>query len=118
MKKYQEMMAAELQAELARTTTERQNRSKKSTNLKIELAKAEERVVFLADKLKKKTAENNMVNWVRAKERSCYVCRHSQEIYERYIDTFFVTKFHICIQRSRVFIKIFRRSELNRVYKI
>ena len=44
----------------------------------------------LMDKLKKKTSENNMVSWVQAKERSCYVCRHSQEIYERYIDTFFI----------------------------
>ena len=44
----------------------------------------------LADKLKGKTASNNIVNWVRSREESCYVCRHSEEIYARYIDTFFV----------------------------
>ena len=46
--------------------------------------------VSLADKLKGKTASNNIVNWVRSREESCYVCRHSEEIYARYIDTFFV----------------------------
>ena len=46
--------------------------------------------VSLADKLKGKTASNSIVNWVRAREESCYVCRHSEEIYARYIDTFFV----------------------------
>ncbi len=44
----------------------------------------------LADKLKGRTASNNIVNWVRAREASCYVCRHSEEIYARYIDTFFI----------------------------
>ncbi len=46
--------------------------------------------VSLADKLKGKAASNSIVNWVRAREESCYVCRHSEEIYARYIDTFFV----------------------------
>ena len=44
----------------------------------------------LADKLKGKTASNSIVDWVRSREDSCYVCRHSAEIYARYIDTFFV----------------------------
>ncbi|MCR5250313.1 MAG: DUF6062 family protein [Lachnospiraceae bacterium] len=44
----------------------------------------------LADKLKGKSASNNIVNWVRSREESCYVCRHSEEIYARYLDTFFV----------------------------
>ena len=46
--------------------------------------------VILADKLKGKTASNSIVDWVRSREESCYVCRHSAEIYARYIDTFFV----------------------------
>ena len=46
--------------------------------------------VSLADKLKGKTASNSIVDWVRSREESCYVCRHSAEIYARYIDTFFV----------------------------
>ena len=46
--------------------------------------------VSLADKLKGKTASNSIVDWVRSREDSCYVCRHSAEIYARYIDTFFV----------------------------
>jgi len=44
----------------------------------------------LADKLKKKASENPIVDWVNAKKESCYVCRHSKEIYERYLDTFFI----------------------------
>ncbi len=44
----------------------------------------------LMDKLKKKTAENNLVNWVNGKKESCYICKRSEEIYARYIDTFFV----------------------------
>ncbi|MBR3306834.1 MAG: hypothetical protein IKI75_06240 [Lachnospiraceae bacterium] len=44
----------------------------------------------LADRLRKKAAENNLVSWVNAKKDSCYVCRHSAEIYARYLDTFFV----------------------------
>ena len=46
--------------------------------------------ISFADRLKKKSAENSLVAWVNSKEESCYVCRHSAEIFERYLDTFFV----------------------------
>ncbi len=47
--------------------------------------------VSFADRLRGKSAEgNSIVDWLNEKENSCYVCRHMEEIYERYIDTFFV----------------------------
>lgn len=42
-----------LQAQIEAATNERQEKARRSTTLKIDLAKAEERVVFLADRLKR-----------------------------------------------------------------
>lgn len=47
----------------------------------------------LADKILKKSsaqAQNSVAAWVNEKESSCYICKHNQEIFERYLDTFFV----------------------------
>ena len=44
----------------------------------------------LADKLKGRTISNPLVDWVDRKEQSCYICDHFREIYERYLDTFFI----------------------------
>ncbi len=44
----------------------------------------------LADKLKGRTAANSLVSWVQKKEDSCYICDHFRDIYERYLDTFFI----------------------------
>lgn len=45
----------------------------------------------LSDKLfKKNTGGNPLSGWVHTKESSCYICSRTAEIYERYIDTFFV----------------------------
>ncbi len=43
-----------------------------------------------ADKLKGKKAVNPLVDMAKKRECKCYVCDHTKEIYERYIDTFFV----------------------------
>lgn len=44
----------------------------------------------LADKFRKKASDNALVNWVKDKEDSCYICNRMEEIYSCYIDTFFV----------------------------
>lgn len=45
----------------------------------------------LSDKLfKKNTGGNPLSGWVHTKKSSCYICSRTAEIYERYIDTFFV----------------------------
>ena len=47
------------------------------------------KVSFL-NKLKKgENADNSMAEWIREKERSCYICEHYQKTYARYLDTFF-----------------------------
>lgn len=47
--------------------------------------------VSFADKIRKKSAsDNSLVNWVRERENSCYICNRNKEIYDRYIDTFFI----------------------------
>ena len=47
------------------------------------------KVSFL-NKLKKgENTDNSMAEWVREKERSCYICEHYQKTYARYLDTFF-----------------------------
>ena len=33
---------------------------------------------------------NSVAAWVRSKEESCYICNSFNEMYERYLDTFFV----------------------------
>lgn len=44
----------------------------------------------LKNKLMKSTAEGNAIGaWVREKTKSCYICDHYAETYERYMDTFF-----------------------------
>lgn len=44
----------------------------------------------LMNKLKKTSGEGNAMSmWVRKKEKSCYICSHYAETYERYMDTFF-----------------------------
>lgn len=63
----------------------------------------------LKDKFKKKAeSENSMVNWVRKKEDSCYICKRFDETYERYIKTFFHmyendTEFRQRIENSKGF---------------
>lgn len=42
----------------------------------------------LKDKLAKNTGSNNVVNFVRSKEESCYICKRYNETYERYLATF------------------------------
>lgn len=45
----------------------------------------------LFGKAKKNSGSGNPVSmWVKEKEQSCYICSHYKEIYERYLDTFFV----------------------------
>lgn len=39
--------------------------------------------------MKNPAAANSLVNWVRDKEKSCYICDHFSETYDRYMDTFF-----------------------------
>lgn len=44
----------------------------------------------LLAKIKKPSAAGNSVSeWVKEKERSCYICNRFAEMYERYLDTFF-----------------------------
>lgn len=42
----------------------------------------------LKDKLSKNGSNNSVVNFVRAKEDSCYICKRYNETYERYLATF------------------------------
>lgn len=47
--------------------------------------------VSFSDKLFKKNLEGNPIaNWVKEQEESCFICKRNKEIYERYIDTFFI----------------------------
>lgn len=47
--------------------------------------------VSLSDKLlKKNTDMNPLAGWAFEKKSSCYICKHNKEIYDRYMDTFFV----------------------------
>ncbi|MFI3200053.1 MAG: DUF6062 family protein [Eubacteriales bacterium] len=53
-------------------------------------------------------SQNSLVNWIQEKEESCYVCKRSKEIFERYLDTFFVlfkteSEFHTKIKESKGF---------------
>lgn len=42
------------------------------------------------DKLRKNTESSNPIGvWVREKEASCYICKHYEETFARYLDTFF-----------------------------
>ena len=34
-------------------------------------------------------SENSISAWVNAREKSCFICKHFQDTYERYLDTFF-----------------------------
>lgn len=34
-------------------------------------------------------SSNSIVNWIQAKEDSCYICKHYKDTYNRYMDTFF-----------------------------
>ncbi len=44
----------------------------------------------LVSKIKKSSAAGNSVSeWVKERERSCYICNRFAEMYERYLDTFF-----------------------------
>ncbi len=63
--------------------------------------------VSFSDKiLKKSTASNSIVDWVRKKEQSCYICKRNQEIYDRYMDTFF-----ICYEKDEEFRKKIKESK-------
>ncbi len=42
----------------------------------------------IKDKLAKAPGNNSVVNFVRAKEESCYICKRYNETYERYLATF------------------------------
>ena len=41
-------------------------------------------------KSSKAEMKNSVAAWVRTKEESCYICNSFNEMYERYLDTFFV----------------------------
>ncbi|MCQ2521342.1 MAG: DUF6062 family protein [Lachnospiraceae bacterium] len=44
-----------------------------------------------ADKLRSKgSSDNPLVGWLRETKDSCYICNHNGEIFERYMDTFFI----------------------------
>ena len=45
--------------------------------------------VSFKDKLQGKTAGNSIVDWVNKKNKSCFICRESDKIFQCYIDTFF-----------------------------
>jgi len=38
---------------------------------------------------KKDDSANSMVNWIRSREDSCYICNQFRDIYKRYLETFF-----------------------------
>lgn len=46
--------------------------------------------VSFSDKILKKTEGNALSRWVREKEESCFICKRNKEIFDRYIDTFFI----------------------------
>lgn len=46
--------------------------------------------VSISDKLLKKVPGNSIANWVKEKENSCFICKRNKEIFDRYIDTFFI----------------------------
>lgn len=53
-------------------------------------------------------ASNSLVNWIQRKEDSCYACKRSKDIFDRYMDTFFVLfktepEFHTKIKGSKGF---------------
>lgn len=39
--------------------------------------------------MKAPSSANNVSEWIRAKEQSCYICNQYRDTYERYLDTFF-----------------------------
>lgn len=39
---------------------------------------------------KEATQLNSVASWIAGQKRSCYICKHNQEIFDRYVDTFFV----------------------------
>lgn len=46
--------------------------------------------VSMMDKLKKSDkTTNTMANWIREREKSCYICNSFATTYQRYLDTFF-----------------------------
>lgn len=45
---------------------------------------------FLARKGKNGDQINSVAEWIRKKEKSCYICSRFAETYQRYLDTFFV----------------------------
>lgn len=63
----------------------------------------------LMGKFKKTSESTNAIgNWIHDKEKSCYICRHYEETYERYMDTFFVMykkdeEFRSRIEKSKGF---------------
>lgn len=69
-----------------------------------------EKVGLAAKIMKKNSVEktNSVAAWVAEREKSCYICNHNREIYERYIDTFFIVynkdeEFREKIRRSKGF---------------
>ena len=42
------------------------------------------------NKILKKGNANSIADWVKSREESCYICNHNKEIYDRYMDTFFI----------------------------
>lgn len=45
--------------------------------------------VSFKDKLKGNKVSNSIVDWVRNKEESCFICKEVEKIYKCYLDTFF-----------------------------
>ncbi len=48
------------------------------------------KISFTDRLMKKEAAGNSLVEWLDKRESSCYACEHMKEIFDRYIDTFFV----------------------------
>lgn len=47
--------------------------------------------ISFSDRILKKSGENNSLSgWIRETEKSCYICKRNKEIYDRYMDTFFI----------------------------
>lgn len=44
----------------------------------------------LSNKILKKSDGNNLSAWAKKRESECYICNRNQEIYDRYMDTFFI----------------------------
>ena len=46
--------------------------------------------ISISNKLLKKSTCNPISDWLKKREESCYICKRNKEIFDRYIDTFFI----------------------------